>query len=401
MIKDLTAFYSQNAQKMKSSEIRELLKLTRKPDIISFAGGLPAPQTFPVDVIEEISCKMLREKGKIALQYGPTEGEMALREQLASWMATEKSGIEPKNILITSGSQQGLDILGKVFIDPGDIIIVELPSYIGGLQAFNSYRANMIGVPQDDDGMRIDILEKTLKDLANQGKKPKFIYVVPDFQNPSGVTLTKERRLRLLELAYSHEIPVVEDSPYRDLRFRGETQPPIYGLDDQHQVIVLGTFSKIFCPGLRLAWMMAPAQWTDKMVIAKQAMDLASPTFNQLIAAEYMQRGHLPGQIDSIKELYGKKCDLMLGALEEHMPEGVSWTKPEGGLFLWIRLPDPLNATELFTQAVEEKVAYVIGSAFHCDGSGHNTMRMNFSYPSEEQILEGVKRLAGVIKKNM
>ena len=401
MIKDLSVFYSKNAMNMQKSEIREILKLSRRPDIISFAGGLPAPQAFPVKEIEEICCRILREKGDIALQYGPTEGEPPLREELAKWMSRDGKTAKPENILITSGSQQGLDILAKVFVDPGDILIVELPSYIGGLQAFGAYRANLIGVEQDDHGMRMDRLEMTLTELSKNEKKPKFIYVVPDFQNPSGVTLTLERRKRLLELAYEHEVPVVEDSPYRDLRFTGEPQPAIYSLDMQNQTIVLGTFSKIFCPGLRLGWMEAPAEWMDKMITAKQSMDLATSTLNQLIAAEYMRLGHLPGQIETIKKLYGNKRAVMLSALEKYMPKGVRWTKPEGGLFLWVELPKTMNATELFPKAVEQKVAYVVGSAFHCDGKGHNTMRLNFSYPSEEQIDEGIKRLATMIKMNM
>lgn len=401
MIKDLTAFYSKNALNMKRSEIRELLKITRQPDIISFAGGLPAPDTFPVAELQDICSQVLREKGAMALQYGTTEGEAPLREAIAQWMNREKAAIKPDNILVTAGSQQGLDMVAKVFIDPGDIIIVELPSYIGGLQAFTAYRAKMIGVPQDNDGMRMDKLEKVLEKLARKKKKPKFIYVVPDFQNPSGVTMSLERRKRLLELAYKYEVPIVEDSPYRDLRFAGEPVPAIYALDTQEQVIALGTFSKIFCPGLRLAWIMAPAQWLDKMIIAKQGMDLCCPTFNQLVAAEYIGRGFLPKQIEQIRELYGRKREAMLKALKKHMPKGVKWTKPEGGLFLWVRLPKNLSANELFPKAVEEKVAYVIGSAFHCDGKGQNSMRLNFSYPSEEQIEEGVKRLAAMIKKNL
>jgi 2-aminoadipate transaminase len=326
---------------------------------------------------------------------------MPLREELASWMAASKPGIVPGNILITSGSQQGLDIVAKVFIDPGDIVVMELPSYIGGIQAFSAYRAKMIGVPQDNRGMRMDLLEKTLTRLAKRNKKPKFIYVVPDFQNPSGVTLTEERRRRLLELAYAHEVPILEDSPYRDLRFKGQAHPPIYRLDTQNQVIVLGTFSKIFCPGLRLAWLMAPVSWTDKMVVAKQSMDLASPTFNQLIAAEYMRQGLLLPQIEVIRKLYGRKRAIMLKALKEFMPKGVRWTKPEGGLFLWVKLPGGMNATTLFKSAIEENVAYVIGEAFHCNGKGQNTMRLNFSFPSEEQIIEGIRRLASVVRKNM
>lgn len=401
MIKDLSSFYSKNALNMKRSEIRELLKITRKPDIISFAGGLPAPDTFPVAELQDICSQVLREKGAMALQYGTTEGEAPLREAIAQWMNREKAAIKPENILVTAGSQQGLDIVAKVFIDPGDIIIVELPSYIGGLQAFTAYRAKMIGVPQDNDGMRMDKLEKVLEKLARKKKRPKFIYVVPDFQNPSGVTMSLERRKKLLELAYKYEVPIIEDSPYRDLRFAGEPVPAIYALDDQEQVIALGTFSKIFCPGLRLAWIMAPAQWLDKMIIAKQGMDLCCPTFNQLVAAEYISRGGLPKQIEQIRELYGRKREAMLRALKKHMPKGVKWTKPEGGLFLWVKLPKNLSANELFPMAVEEKVAYVIGSAFHCDGKGQNSMRLNFSFPTEEQIEEGVKRLAAMVRKNL
>lgn len=401
MIKDLSVFYSKNALNMKRSEIRELLKYTRKPEMISFAGGLPAPQTFPIKEIEEISCQILREKGNLALQYGTTEGELQLREEIAKWMAVHKAGIKPENIMITSGSQQGLDIIAKVFIDPGDPIIVELPSYIGGLQAFQAYRAKMIGVPQDNDGMRVDKLEKVLEKMARKKKRPKFIYVVPDFQNPSGVTMPLERRKKLLELAYKYEVPVIEDSPYRDLRFTGQDVPPIYSLDTQNQVIVLGTFSKILCPGLRLAWLMAPAAWTDRMIVSKQSMDLACPTFNQLIVAEYMKRGLLAKQLEEIRRLYGHKRELMLKALKQQMPKGIKWTKPEGGLFLWVKLPKHMNANELFMKAIEENVAYVIGSAFHCDGKGHNTMRLNFSYASDDQIGEGIKRLATMIKKNM
>lgn len=401
MIKDLTSFYSKNALNMKRSEIRELLKHTRNPEIISFAGGLPAPDTFPAGELEEIAAKVLREKGAWALQYGTTEGEAPLRAAIAKWMSHEKGTIKPENILVTAGSQQGLDMVAKVFIDPGDIIVMELPSYVGGLQAFTSYRARMIGVPQDDQGMRMDKLEKVLEKLAKKKKRPKFIYVVPDFQNPSGVTMSLERRKKLLELAYKYEVPIVEDSPYRDLRFMGEGVPAIYALDDQQQVIVLGTFSKIFCPGLRLAWIMAPAAWLDKMVVAKQGMDLCCPAFNQLMAAEYVDRGLLEPQIARIRELYGKKREAMLKALKKNMPKGVKWTKPEGGLFLWVKLPKNMSANDLFPRAIEEKVAYVVGSAFHCDGKGQNCMRLNFSYPSEEQIEEGIKRLAAMIRKNL
>jgi 2-aminoadipate transaminase len=401
LIKDISAFYSKNALNLKRSEIRELLKVTRQPDMISFAGGFPGPETFPVKELEEIACKVLREKGTIALQYGPTEGEAPFREEIATLLRREEPTIKAENILITEGSQQGLDIISKVFLDPKDIVIVELPSYVGGLQAFSAYRAKLIGVPQDDQGMRMDLLEKVLHKLAAKNKKPKFIYVVPDFQNPSGVTMPLERRKRLLELAYEYEVPIVEDSPYKDLRYSGESVPAIYGLDTQDQVIVLGTFSKILGPGLRLAWIMAPAVWTDRMVVAKQSMDLCSPTITQLIASEFIKQGLLPMQIEKIRKVYGRKLTVMLTALKKYMPKGVRWSKPEGGLFLWVKLPKNMSCNALFPKAIENKVAYVVGTAFHCNGKGQNTMRLNFSFSSEQQIDEGIQRLARMIKENM
>jgi 2-aminoadipate transaminase len=259
----------------------------------------------------------------------------------------------------------------------------------------------MIGVPQDAQGMRMDLLEKLLEKLAKGSKKPKFIYVVPDFQNPSGVTMTLERRKKLLELAYQYEVLVIEDSPYKDLRYSGESMPAIYSFDDQDQVIVLGTFSKILGPGLRLGYLMAPTMWTDRIVVAKQSMDLCSPTYTQLIAAEYMKRGLLQDQIERIRKVYGRKLTVMLKALENYMPKGVKWSKPEGGLFLWVTLPKKVSANDLFPKAIENKVAYVVGSAFHCDGKGQNTMRLNFSFPSEQQIDEGIQRLAKMIEANI
>jgi 2-aminoadipate transaminase len=401
MIKDIVSFYSKNALNMKHSEIRELLKFTRQLDTISFAGGLPSPETFPIKEIEDISCEVLRENGAVALQYGPTEGESPFREELAKWMHREKAAVKPENILVTAGSQQGLDIISKIFLDPKDIVVMELPSYVGGLQAFSAYRARMIGVPQDMEGMKIDLLEKVLQTLAKKRKKPKFIYVVPDFQNPSGVTMSLVRRKQLLELAYQYEVPIVEDSPYRDLRYSGQAVPAIYGLDAQNQVIVLGTFSKILGPGLRLAWIMAPTAWMDRMVVAKQSMDLCSPVYTQLIGVEFMKRGLLPKQIEKILLVYGRKLRAMLEALEKYMPKGVEWSKPEGGLFLWVKLPKKMSANELLPKAIEKKVVYVVGSAFHCNGKGQNTMRLNFSFPTEQQIDQGIQRLAKMIEENM
>ena len=401
MIKNLDKFYSKNALNMKRSEIRELLKFTRQPDIISFAGGLPGPETFPVADFEDISCEILREKGAVALQYGTTEGEKPLREEVAKYLAREKSNINAENILITAGSQQGLDIIAKIFLDPNDIAIVELPTYIGGIQAFRAYRAKMIGIVQDDHGMKMDQLEATLKKLADRRKKPKFIYVVPDFQNPSGVTMSLERRKRLLELAHQYEVPIIEDSPYKDLRYKGNSIPAIYSLDKENYVIVLGTFSKLLCPGLRLAWIMAPSDWMDRMIVAKQSMDLCCPSYTQLLVAEYMKRGLLHAQVEKIRKIYGRKLEFMLESLAKYMPKGVEWSKPEGGLFLWIKLPKRMSANELFPKAIKNKVAYVVGSAFHCNDKGQNTMRINFSYSTEQQIDQGIQRLANMIKENM
>lgn len=401
MIKDVTALYSKNALSMRRSEIRELLKFTRQPDIISFGGGLPGPETFPIKEFEEIACKILREKGAVALQYGPTEGEKPFREEIAKWLGREKATIKAENILVTSGSQQGLDVIARIFLDPNDIIIVELPTYIGAIQAFSAYRARMIGVPQDNHGIKTDGLKKALDRLAKKNRKPKFIYVVPDFQNPSGVTLSLERRKELLELAYKYEVPIVEDSPYKDLRYTGENIPAIYSLDKENHVIVLGTFSKLLCPGLRLAWLMSPVDYMDRFVVAKQCMDLCPPSFTQLIVAEYLSRGLLPKQIEKIRRLYGRKLQAMLKALNKYMPKGVHWSRPDGGLFLWVELPARMSANELFPKAIENKVAYVVGSAFHCNGKGQNTMRLNFSYSTGPQIDEGIKRLAKLIEENM
>jgi 2-aminoadipate transaminase len=385
---------------MRRSEIRELLKLTRKPDIISFAGGLPAPDLFPIEEFKEICVDVLTREGARALQYGPTEGDPSLIEQL---VAFEKRGgveINAEQVMVTTASQQGLDLVAKVFITEGDAVIVGLPSYLGGLQAFNSYGAEMHGVAHDDAGMKIDALRATLAQLKDIGKKPKFIYVVPDFQNPSGVTMPKARRLELLGLAREYDTLVIEDTPYRELRFEGESEPPFILLDDEERVVTLHTFSKILIPGFRVGWLITRnKQVMDKLVMAKQPADLCTATFGQMVLAEYMKRGLLDKQIVEIQKAYHKKRDVILAAFDEHMPklEGLSWTRPEGGLFLWVRLPEYMSANELFPKAIDKKIAYVVGTAFHCDGGGHNAMRINFSFATVEQIKEGAKRLAELI----
>jgi len=401
MISDLEQIYSTNIKGMKKSVIRELLKLTQRPEIISFAGGLPAPESFPIEQLKEISCEVLDQDGTSALQYGATEGVTELRQILVDRYKAQGLNIELKNLVITTSSQQGLDLLAKIFINRGDKIIVGLPSYLGGLGAFNSYGGEMIGIKFDEKGMRADILEENLAKLKSQGIKPKFIYIIPDFQNPAGITMPESRRLEIIAIAKKYDVLIVEDSPYREIRFEGKAQKTIYELDNSGQVILLGTFSKIFVPGFRIGWVIAHEKIVDKFVTAKQSTDLCTPTLNQKIAYKYIEKGYFDENLKGIIEQYHEKRDNMIKAFKEYMPEGVKWTEPEGGLFLFLTLPENMDAEVLFKKAIEKNVAFVIGSVFHCDGSGKNTMRINFSYMPKEKTTEGVKRLAKVIKEEM
>lgn len=401
MISDLEQIYSTNIKGMKKSAIRELLKLTQRPEIISFAGGLPAPESFPIEQLKEISCEVLDQDGTSALQYGATEGVTELRQILVDRYKAQGLNIELKNLVITTSSQQGLDLLAKIFINRGDKIIVGLPSYLGGLGAFNSYGGEMTGIKFDEKGMRADILEEKLTELKTQGIKPKFIYIIPDFQNPAGITMPESRRLEILAIAKKYDVLIVEDSPYREIRFEGKAQKTIYELDNSGQVILLGTFSKIFVPGFRIGWVIAHEKIVDKFVTAKQSTDLCTPTLNQKIAHKYIEKGYFDENLKGIIEQYHKKRDNMINAFKEYMPEGVKWTEPEGGLFLFLTLPGNMDAEILFKKAIEKNVAFVLGSVFHCDGSGKNTMRINFSYMPMDKTTEGVKRLAEVIKEEM
>jgi len=402
-VKDILHDLLSTASKgLKRSEIRELLELTREPGMISFAGGLPSPELFPAEEMKEVINDVLDKEPNIALQYGPTEGDKRLIRFLANWMR-EKEGadIDEKNILIVSGSQQALDLIGKIFIDPGDPVIVGLPSYLGAVQAFIANRAKLLGVPVDQQGMDVDRVEQILKDYAAKGKKIKFVYIVPDFQNPSGVTMSLERRRKLLDLCYQYETIVFEDTPYRELRFEGDSLPMVAVMDKKGYGFSLHTFSKILFPGTRLGWVVANKAIMDKLVMAKQATDLCTSPFCQSVVYEYCRRGLLEPHINKIVKVYREKRNRMIQALQTYMPQerGLYWTEPQGGLFLWLSLPEQVDTEELFPKAVAKKVAYIVGSAFHCDRSGKNTMRLNFSFPSEEQIDEGMRRLAEVIKE--
>jgi len=391
--------FSKNIKEMKRSVIRELLKLTQSPDIISFAGGLPSPQSFPIESLKQITMEVLDKNGSKALQYGATEGLSSLADELIKLMALDNINIGKENLAITIASQQGLDLIGKIFLNPNDIAIVESPTYVGAISAFNSYRVKLIDVELDNDGIKIDILKRTLADLKKKKKKPKFIYVIPDFHNPAGVTLSYERRKQLIEIAHKEKIMIVEDSPYRMIRFRKENIPSLYSMDKNGLVISLFTFSKIFVPGFRLGWAIGPREIIDKMIIAKQATDLCTPVFTQYITALFMERDLLIPGVKKTVSIYKEKNELMLEMLEKYMPKnkGVEWTKPNGGLFLWVTLPKKYDCDKIFLKAIEKKVAYVVGSAFYVGGKKKNSFRLNFSYPSIDEIREGIKRLAEVI----
>jgi len=395
--------YSYRAQRMGSSVIRELLKLTEQPDIISFAGGLPAPEVFPLKEFREACNAVLDTCGPQALQYGTTEGYLPLREMIARH--TTRYGIEvtADNILITSGSQQALDFIGRLFINNGDHILVESPTYLGALQAWNAYGANYVAVPSDEHGMLVDDLETALR------AGPKFIYVLGNVQNPTGTTLSLARRHKLVELADKYGVPIVEDDPYGQLRFEGEHLQSVVSLDSLFRgpngghysgnVIYLSTFSKLLAPGLRLAWIVAPPEVIRKIVMAKQAADLHTATFNQYVAFEVGKGGFLDEHVKYIRQVYKERRDVMLETMEEIFPSEVRWTRPEGGMFLWGILPDEMDAANVLKTAIERKVAFVPGAPFHPNGGGKNTMRINFSYSSPENIRVGITRLGYLLKE--
>ena len=389
MVSDYKEILSDSAKGMKRSAIRELLKLTQKPEIISFAGGLPAKESFPLEQLQEICAEVIATDGAAACQYGSTEGVPELLEILAQRYRDQGlSYVTKENITIITSSQQGLDTVGKIFLNRGDKYICELPSYLGALGAFNSYGGVGVGIPQDEQGMSAVELEKTLAEMKAKGEKPKFIYLIPDFQNPAGMTMPEARRIEILNIAKKHEIMIIEDSPYRELRFSGKPQRMLYDLDNgEGNVITLGTFSKIFMPGFRMGWVLAHPMVIDNFVKAKQSTD------------KFFQKNYFDANVKKIVDMYRGKLEAMLGAFEKYMPEGVTWTRPEGGLFLFLTLPEGYDAEELFQIAIEKNVAFVLGTVFFVNGGGKNTMRINFSYMSEEMNIEGVKRLADAIKE--
>lgn len=394
--------YAERTQRMTGSAIRELLKITEQPGFISFAGGLPAPEIFPTAEVSAVCERILTTSGSVALQYGATEGYGPLRELLAQHMRADDVPITIENILITTGSQQGIDLVGKILLNPGDAVAVESPTYLAALQAWNAYQADFVGVASDDCGMDVDHLEIVMR------RHPKLVYCLPNFQNPSGVTLSAGRRERLVEVCRRHGAAVLEDDPYRDLRFEGVHCSRLIDLDSalqpagdayQGNVVSLGTFSKILAPGLRVGWVIAAPEVISQLTRAKQGTDLHTSTLNQMIAYEMLRSGFLKSHTDVIVATYRERRDVMLKALAQYFPADARWTSPQGGMFLWVELPGSVDASELLERAMEQRVAFVPGQGFHVDGKGHNAMRLNFSNSTPAQIREGIHRIGGELQR--
>lgn len=390
--------FAKRIDSLKASEIREILKITEREEVISFAGGLPAPELFPVEEMKQVAVKVLDESGKKALQYSTTEGYEPLRRRIAERMNRNfRTRFAAGNVLITSGSQQALDFLGKLFIDDDDVILCESPTYLAAISAFKAYRPRFIEVPTDDGGMKLDALETILKTTA----KIKFIYVIPDFQNPTGKTWPLERRQQFMQLVEQYEIPVIEDNPYGELRFENEMPPSLQSFDDKGLVICLGTFSKTFCPGMRIGWIAADSRVLDKCILIKQGADLCTSIKAQMEIAYFMEHYDFEGNIKKIVDVYRGRRDAMLAALAEMLPAGVKYTRPQGGLFLWLELPDQINSIELLKKCLQLDVAFVPGDSFFPNGGVTNTLRLNYSNMPEDRIREGVKRLCTAIRQSL
>lgn len=392
--------YAHRTSNMLSSEIRDLLAVTARSDIISLAGGLPYTQAFDPRVILRLVEEVLAEDCAASLQYGPTDGYAPLKNSLAEVMREEGTPCLPEDLIITHGAQQGLEIISKIFINPGDDIITEAPSYVGALNSFLSYQPRIHSIPMDEEGMILERLEETLRGLAGEGRQAKFIYTIPNFQNPAGTTMSTERRYGLLELAESFDCLVVEDNPYGLLRFEGDPCPTLRSLDE-NRVIYLGTLSKIFSAGMRIGWVAAPHPILEKLLLAKQSADLCTSSFTQRIAYLYFAREDWRGQIKQLIEIYRERRNVMLSAMEEFLSDLAVWTRPQGGLFVWATLPDYIRTSDMLASAIDAKVAYVPGSGFFPYQGGENCMRLNFSYPEPDLVWEGIKRLSKVIKREV
>ena len=386
--------FSERMGGVKSSAIRDILKLTSKPGLISFAGGLPAPEVFPIKEVAAAAERVLSKYGASALQYAITEGLVLLREKLVKRLESDAARLSPENIIITQGSQQSLDLLSKLFIDKGSVVFTENPSYLGALQSFQLFQADIVAIPSDEQGMNIARLREQLKK-----RKPRLVYIMPSFQNPTGISYSLERRKDLVAVLKEHEVIVVEDDPYGELIFEGERMPSLYSLGQSRNFIYLSSFSKTIAPGFRVAYVVGDEEIIRKLAIAKQGTDLHTNTFGQYIVNEYLESGHYQAHIDLIKQTYKERRDVMLAAMERHFPKTSSWNKPSGGMFFWVKLPEGWDARELLLTCIEHDVAFVPGREFFPDGSGGNTMRLNFSNATPENIKEGIRRMGEVLAK--
>src|SRR3954468_4829053 len=394
--------FSQRTQVMKSSAMRDLMAITERPEVISLAGGLPDTSTFPAESLASIMTRVAVDSSARALQYGPTEGLSAIKDCTAQVMAEEGTPTDPEDILVTTGGQQVIDLVCKTLVDPGDVVIAEAPTYPGAVPAFSAYQAEVVQIAMDDDGMRVDELEATLDRLAAKGRPPKFVYTIPSFQTPAGVTMSVPRRQRLVEIARERELLVLEDSPYGLLRYEGEPLPPLRSLDGGVYVLYLGTFSKILSPGIRLGWVVAPAPVLAKINLGKQAVDLCTSSLTQQLVDAYFAEGRWRNYIQSLCTIYRQRRDAMLDALAEFFPPQAEWTQPGGGLFIWATLPDFIDTSDLLAKAIrEESVAFVPGSAAYVDGRGGSSMRLNFSAVGEDEIVEGIRRIGKVIDEQI
>lgn len=388
---------AQRMSRMKTSAVREILKVAERPDVLSFAGGLPAPELFPVEAIAQAHAEVFAEEGRAALQYSTTEGYGPLREWICSHLGRQGLHAATEQVLITNGSQQGIDLVAKVMLDPGDVVVVENPSYLAALQNFSGYEASYAVVGSDDQGMRVDELEGLLEEFPHGGRKPKLIYLVPNFQNPKGTTLSLERRHALVRFAQRHRILILEDNPYGELRFRGEHLPPLASLDTEGVVVSLGTFSKTLAPGLRIGWAVGPRELIRALTVVKQSADLHTSTVAQRATARLLSRFDYYANLDKLRAVYGERCQAMLASLEKHMPEGTRWTQPDGGMFLWVELPRGMSADTLFPLALEKRVAFVPGAPFFAAEPRTEFLRLNFSNRPPELVEEGMRRLSAVI----
>ena len=389
------ASYAERTNGMRASEIRALFAVASRPEVVSLAGGMPYLEGLPLDVIAEMAKRVIATRGTTALQYGSGQGEETLREQILEVMRLEGINAHSDDVVVTTGSQQALDLVTRLFIDPGDVVVAEAPSYVGALGVFRAYQADVVHVSLDQDGLVPAALEETLAGLARAGRRAKLLYTVPNFHNPAGVSLSAERRPQILEIARRYGVLVLEDNPYGLLGFEGEPVAALRSLDAEG-VIYLGSFSKTFAPGYRVGWAVAPHAIREKLVLASESAILCPSNASQLAISAYLSTCDWRGQIKSFRELYRERRDAMVGALAEHLPEA-TWTVPDGGFYTWVRLPDGLDAKAMLPRAVTARVAYVPGTAFYADGQGADHMRLSFCFPTPERIREGVRRLAGVI----